>query len=144
MTKTSQLNQTRPRSSSKDTRKNDYKQSYKKNNSDSDSDKPKKHYQKKKPENDSGSKQKSDSYKQSDKNKKQCDKNKGKQDHKKSSKPKRQADPDVANLHKQPVTRTGLLRGKLADQHEDGSFYAKFGDKPCVCTPMSKTKNSEN
>jgi len=61
-----------------------------------------------------------------------------------SKKPKHQQDPETEDTHKQPLTLTGKLRGKLAKQHDEKSFYAKFGDKPCVCTPIEKSKRSKN
>ena len=70
--------------------------------------------------------------------------NKPKPNHKTTSKPRNRQQEDPIPLYEQPLVKTGELRGKPAEMSEEGSFYAKFGNKPCICTPMSKLKKSEN
>jgi len=124
---------------------NDHKKRYNKNKQESDNSDKKKSYNKNK-KSDDERQDKKESYQDKPKKKpyNKSDKGKNKQDHRQSQKPKRQTDPEAEEIHKQPLTVTGKLRGKLVDKHEEGSFYARFGDKPCVCTPMDKTSSPKN
>ena len=70
---------------------------------------------------------------------------KNKPDHKNTKKPSNKYQQESSTPgYKHPLVTTGKLKGKAALLGEEDSFYANFGNKPCVCTPMDSLRKSKN